>query len=85
MIFAALPSLTGLYAAAFARRLPGRGWLAGCAVALAGEVAGDLLVLTAALVVSAGYGAGASLPPRGVSSSAATFRGVLLGAAVLSP
>jgi drug/metabolite transporter (DMT)-like permease len=74
--------------------------LAGCAVALAGEVVliaargadagdatlvGDLLVLAAALVVSAGYVAGASLPPRGVSSSAATFWGVLLGAVVLAP
>ena len=100
MILAALPIFTGLYAAAVARRVPSRGWLVGCAIALAGEVVligargggsgdatltGDLLVLAAALVVSAGYVAGALLPPRGVSSSAATFWGVVLGAIVLSP
>ena len=100
MILAALPIFTGLYAAAAARRLPTVGWLAGCAIALAGEVVligarggdagdatlgGDLLVLSAALVVSAGYVAGAMLPPRGVSSAAATFWGVVLGAVVLAP
>ena len=48
-------------------------------------VAGDLIVLAAALVVSAGYVAGASLPPRGVTSQAATYWGVVLGAVVLTP
>jgi drug/metabolite transporter (DMT)-like permease len=100
MILAALPIFTGLYAAAVARRPPTGGWLVGCAIALAGEVVligarggdasdatlgGDLLVLAAALVVSAGYVAGAMLPPRGVSSAAATFWGVVLGAVVLAP
>ncbi len=100
MILAALPIFTGLYAFAVVRRAPGRAWLAGSAVALAGEavligtrgggggdatITGDLLVLLAALVVSAGYVAGALLPRRGVSSSAATFWGVLLGALVLAP
>ena len=89
MILAALPIFTGLYAAAVARRVPGRGWLLGCAIALAGEVVligargggtgdatltGDLLVLAAALVVSAGYVAGALLP---------TARRVELGGDVL--
>ena len=46
---------------------------------------GDLIVLAAALVVSAGYVAGAMLPPRGVSSLAATYWGVVLGAIVLAP
>jgi drug/metabolite transporter (DMT)-like permease len=46
---------------------------------------GDLVVLAAALVVSAGYVAGALLPPRGVPSAAATYWGVLLGAVVLAP
>jgi drug/metabolite transporter (DMT)-like permease len=100
MILAALPVFTGLYASAVARRRPARHWIAGSAVALVGEVvliagrgdgegdatvAGDLIVLAAALVVSAGYVAGALLPPRGVPSSAATYWGVLLGAVVLSP
>ena len=100
MILAALPIFTGLYAAAVARRPPTGGWLVGCAIALAGEVVligarggdasdatlgGDLLVLAAALVVSAGYVAGAMLPPRGVSSAAATYWGVVLGAVVLAP
>jgi drug/metabolite transporter (DMT)-like permease len=100
MILAALPIFTGIYASLAARRRPGRAWIGGCAVALAGEVVliagrgsgdgdvtltGDLLVLAAALVVSAGYVAGALLPPRGVPSSAATYWGVVLGAVVLSP
>lgn len=100
MILAALPIFTGLYASLVARRAPRRGWLAGCAVALVGEVvliagrgasagdatvAGDLLVLAAALCVSAGYVAGAMLPPRGLSSLATTLWGVLLGTAVLAP
>ena len=69
MILAALPVFTGIYAAIVARRVPQRAWLAGSAVALVGEavliggrgttatdatLAGDLLVLAAALCVSAG-------------------------------
>ena len=100
MILAALPIFTGLYAAIVARRVPRVGWAIGCGVALAGEViliagrsggsgdatlAGDLLVLAAALSVSAGYVAGAMLPPRGLSSSATTFWGVVLGSIVVAP
>jgi drug/metabolite transporter (DMT)-like permease len=100
VILAALPVFTGIYASLAARRRPGRAWLVGCAVALAGEavviagrgvaggdatLTGDLLVLAAALVVSAGYVAGALLPPRGIPSSAATYWGVVLGAVVLMP
>jgi len=100
MILAALPIFTGVYAALVARRAPRPGWLAGCAVALVGEVVliagrgasagdatltGDLLVLAAALCVSAGYVAGAMLPPRGLSSLATTLWGVLLGTFVLAP
>jgi drug/metabolite transporter (DMT)-like permease len=100
MILAALPIFTGVYAALVARRLPQRPWLVGCAVALAGEVVliggrgsatggatlgGDLIVLAAALCVSAGYVAGAMLPPRGLSSLATTLWGVLLGTIVLAP
>jgi drug/metabolite transporter (DMT)-like permease len=100
MILAALPIFTGAYASLVLRRAPRRAWLAGCVIALAGEavliggrgastahatLAGDLLVLAAALCVSAGYVAGAMLPPRGLSSLATTLWGVLLGTAVLAP
>ncbi len=100
MILAALPIFTGAYAAAVFRRAPRRAWLVGCAFALVGEVvlitgrgasashatlAGDLLVLAAALCVSAGYVAGAMLPPRGLSSRATTFWGVVLGTVVVAP
>ena len=100
-ILAGLPVFTGLYAACVARRLPGRWWLIGCALALVGEgvivavrtngagadasLAGDLLVLTSALVVSSGYVAGAMLVPRGFSSAATTYWGVALGSIVLVP
>jgi drug/metabolite transporter (DMT)-like permease len=99
-ILAALPVLTGLYGSLVARRRPGRWWLAGCALALAGEavivavrvggggtatLAGDLLVVASALVVSAGYVAGAMLVPRGFSSAATTYWGVMLGALVMAP
>lgn len=100
MILAVLPVFTGAYAALVARRVPRPTWLVGCGVALVGEVVliggrgaaageatlvGDLLVLASALVVTAGYVAGAMLPPRGVSSLAATLWGVVLGTAVLGP
>jgi drug/metabolite transporter (DMT)-like permease len=100
MILALLPIFTGAYAAIVARRVPRPMWLVGCAVALVGEVvliggrgaaasdatlAGDLLVLAAALCVSAGYVAGAMLPPRGLSSLATTLWGVVLGTVVLAP
>ena len=58
----------------------GRGGSAGDAT-----LGGDLLVLAAALCVSAGYVAGAMLPPRGLSSLATTLWGVLLGTVVLAP
>jgi drug/metabolite transporter (DMT)-like permease len=100
-ILAGLPVFTGLYAAAVARRLPGRWWVIGCALALVGEgviiairtagseseasLLGDLLVLAAALVVSSGYVAGALLVPRGLSSAATTYWGVVLGSIALVP
>ena len=91
MILAALPVITGLYAALVTRRRPGRWWLAGCAVALAGEavivtiragasaegatLVGDLLVLASALAVAAGYVAGAMLLSFDFSSAATTTWG----------
>jgi drug/metabolite transporter (DMT)-like permease len=99
-ILAALPVFTGVYGMLVARRRPGPWWLAGCALALAGEavivavraggggtatVVGDLLVLASAIVVSGGYVAGALLVPRGFSSAATTYWGVMLGALALAP
>jgi drug/metabolite transporter (DMT)-like permease len=49
------------------------------------SLVGDLLVLVAALVVSSGYVAGALLVPRGFSSAATTYWGVVLGAIALAP
>ena len=101
MILAALPVITGIYAALVTRRRPQAWWLAGCALALAGEavivtvrvgaseegatLVGDLLVLVAALAVAAGYVAGAMLLSLGFSSAATTSWGVLLGAGALAP
>jgi drug/metabolite transporter (DMT)-like permease len=101
LILAALPLFTGLYAAAFERRLPSRRWAAGCAVALAGEaaligfrtgpaaaagsLAGDALVLASALLASLGYVAGGRLAQTGYSSRGATFWGVLLAGAAVLP
>lgn len=98
MILAALPIFTGSYAAAVERRRPRARWLVGCAIALAGEVMlialragsggaaptllGDLLVLLSALLVAAGYVAGARLGQSGYSSLATTLWGVALSALV---
>ena len=100
-ILAGLPVFTGLWAALVMRRRPSAWWLAGCAIALAGEaviiavrdsgsddtatLTGDLIVLGAALAVSSGYIAGALLVPRGVPSATTTYWGVILGAIVLAP
>jgi drug/metabolite transporter (DMT)-like permease len=101
MILAALPIVTGAYAALLERRRPGSAWLIGCAVAFAGEAAliafrtgeaeaagdlvGDLLVVVSVLVVSAGYVAGARLGQLGYRSLATTFWGVALAAVVVAP
>jgi drug/metabolite transporter (DMT)-like permease len=81
--------------------MPSRRWLAGCGVAFAGEaaivalraggggtrptVAGDLLIAASALIVSAGYVAGARLGARGYRSLATTYWGVGIGAVIVAP
>jgi drug/metabolite transporter (DMT)-like permease len=101
MILAALPIVTGAYAALLERRRPGSAWLIGCAVAFAGEttliafrtgeaeaagdLVGDLLVVVSVLVVAAGYVAGARLGQLGYRSLATTFWGVALAAVVVAP
>lgn len=101
LILAALPLFTGLYAALIERRLPGRLWWIGCAVALAGEslliglragtgggeatLFGDLLVLAAALTAALGYVAGARLGQAGYSSLRTTFVGIFAAALLAAP
>ena len=98
MILAALPIFTGSYAALVERRRPTARWIAGCVIALLGEcllialragrggaeptLGGDLLVLVSALLVAAGYVAGARLAQSGYSSLATTLWGVTLAALV---
>jgi drug/metabolite transporter (DMT)-like permease len=98
MILAALPIFTGSYAALVERCRPTARWIAGCVIALLGECAlialraggggaeptlgGDLLVLLSALLVAAGYVAGARLAQTGYSSLATTLWGVALAAMV---
>lgn len=98
MILAALPVFTGTYVALVERRRPSARWVVGCVTALAGECAliafrsgsggaeptlfGDLLVLLSALLVAAGYVAGARLSQTGYSSLATTLWGVTLSAIV---
>ena len=98
MILAALPIFTGSYAALAERRRPTTRWIAGCVIALLGECAliafraggggtqptlgGDLLVLLSALLVAAGYVAGARLAQTGYGSLATTLWGVALAAVV---
>ncbi len=101
MILAALPIMTGTYAALLDRRGPTPRWLLGCGIALVGEIAivalragsggkqptvtGDLLIAGSALIVSAGYVAGARLAARGYRSLATTFWGVVIGALLVVP
>jgi drug/metabolite transporter (DMT)-like permease len=100
MILAALPIFTGAYAALLDRRRPSRAWVAGSALALAGEVAlvtirtgdstgatvfGDALVVLSAMLVSIGYVAGARLGQGGYRALAATYWGVIIGALLVLP
>ncbi len=100
LALAVLPIFTGLIAAAWDRRLPGRRWWLGAAVALAGTLLlidrrlglsapgasldGDLLVLLSCLGASAGYVAGARAA-REAGSLAVTLWGLGLGGLILVP
>ncbi|MGH6954765.1 MAG: DMT family transporter [Alphaproteobacteria bacterium] len=100
LILAVLPVLTGLYLAALERRLPPLAWWLGVALAgmatsaLIGfrlgldlgpdPVTGDLLVLAASAVASAGYVAGARLS-RHLGAAATAFWGAALGGLAVAP
>jgi drug/metabolite transporter (DMT)-like permease len=100
LIMAALPIFTGLFGALVERRLPGRRWWRGAALAVAGEVVlvgarfgfeepgasleGDLLTLASCIAAAAGYVAGSRLSPR-IGTWSTTFWGLSLGGVVLLP
>jgi drug/metabolite transporter (DMT)-like permease len=100
LVHASTPLFTGSIAAAFERRLPGRWWCIGVAVALIGEVLliglargfaepgvtlyGDLVVFASCLVVAFGYVAGGWLT-RAYGSLAVTFWAVVLAAVAVAP
>ncbi len=101
LILAALPILTGLYAAVVERRRPKARWWAGCAIALTGEVVliagrapagqaagslgGDLLVVLSTLLAAMGYVAGARMSQAGYASIATTLWGVAAGSVLIAP
>ncbi len=101
LILAALPVITGFWAAVVERRWPRRRWFVGCAVALCGEALlvggrvsgaggpadaqGDLMIAASALIVGAGYVVGARATQLGTSSLGTTLWGLGFGAVVLLP
>ncbi|NQU58126.1 MAG: DMT family transporter [Rhodospirillales bacterium] len=99
LINAAIPIFTGLFGAIAERRIPGRLWTFGVAVAFAGVAMligfrgdgsdgvtlwGDILCLLSSVGSGLGYVAGARLSMK-IGSRAATFWGLSLGAVVLLP
>lgn len=100
LILAVSPLVTGLVAAAVERRLPGRAWWIGAAVALSGEFAlvsgrdldsggatllGDMIVLLAGSIASVGYVAGGRLQQSGYAALSATLWSVGIASLVLAP
>ncbi|HUC63465.1 MAG TPA: DMT family transporter [Alphaproteobacteria bacterium] len=96
LLLASQSIFTGLIAASLERRAPTKRWIAGCVVALAGEVAliafrfglsvggsltGDLWAIAAALVSSSGYVAGARLATR-IGTWGTTVWGNILAALI---
>jgi len=99
LINAAIPIFTGLFGAIAERRIPGRLWVVGVAVAFAGVAMligfrgdggdgvtlwGDILCLLSSVGSGLGYVAGARLSMK-IGTRAATFWGLSLGAIVLLP
>jgi drug/metabolite transporter (DMT)-like permease len=101
LILATLPVFTSLFGTLLERRRVSAMWVAGCALALAGEaavvvwrtadavggstMAGDAIVLLSSVICASGYVAGARLTQRGYKSLPTTLWGVGLSAVVLLP
>jgi drug/metabolite transporter (DMT)-like permease len=100
LVMASMPLFTGLVAAMFDRRLPGRAWWLGAGLAVAGEalmvlardqssiatssVSGDLVVLIGCILCASGSAAGARLTAR-TGTWAATFWAATLAGLCLAP
>ena len=99
LINAAIPIFTGLFGAVAERRIPGRLWTVGVAVAFGGVAMliglrsgggdgvtlwGDILCLLSSVGSGLGYVAGARLSLK-IGSQAATFWGLTLGGLLLLP
>ncbi len=100
LLLGILPVRTGLIAALLERRVPGRRWWLGCAMALAGTAVlvgerfdlnlsdgsslGNLLVLASAVAAAAGYVTGARAA-RETGTWAITLWGLVLGSLALLP
>jgi drug/metabolite transporter (DMT)-like permease len=97
LIMTAQPIFTGAVASLVERRWPGNRWALGCILALAGEVAligfrlglggagnvwGDLLIISGGFAASAGYVAGSKLS-RSIGTWATTVWGNILGGLVM--
>ncbi len=100
LILAVSPLATGLVASSVERRLPGRMWWIGSAIALSGEFAlvwgrdldssgatliGDMVVLAAGCIASVGYVAGGRLQQAGYAALSATLWSVGIASVVLAP
>jgi drug/metabolite transporter (DMT)-like permease len=101
LVLATLPVFTSLFGTLIERRRVSKTWIAGCAVALAGEavlivwraagesggstLAGDGIVLASSVICALGYVAGARLQQRGYGSLPTTLWGAAGAAMVLLP
>lgn len=101
LILATLPVFTSLLGTLVERRRVSKTWVAGCVIALAGEVVlivvrsgahasgsalvGDAMILASSVICAAGYVAGARLQQRGYPSLPTTLWGVSGSAVIVLP
>jgi drug/metabolite transporter (DMT)-like permease len=101
LVLATLPVFTSLFGTLIERRRVSKTWIAGCIIALSGEVVvivwrtagtaqgsslrGDLIVLASSAICALGYVAGARLTQSGYASLPTTLWGAAGAAVVLLP